>query len=77
MHKFKDGIALSLKEGKGKLYHHGYLKFKGDGYVAIKTAISLSGDDPEIIDTFRAQLEMREKIRFNESSKGNKTKESQ
>ena len=55
---------LELNNGTGKLYVGGKLMFKGDGYLAIKSFISRSSDDPIVKKRFQAQLDMREKPRF-------------
>ena len=65
-------IQLEIEGSRGKLYHRNSLKFIGDSYLSIKTAIALSGDHPDVIDKFKNQLEQREKIRVDEASKKHK-----
>lgn len=49
---------------KAKLYQDNRLIFMGDGYKAILQFIRLSNNAPEVMERFRAQLEMREKPKF-------------
>lgn len=54
-------IILDYATTRSKLYIDGRLMFLGDGYVAIKMFIEQSGNDPEVIERFKTQLEYREK----------------
>ena len=63
IYRWQDTI-LEITNGEGKLYHGGKLKFKGDGYLAIKSFIATSNNDPDVKKRFQAQLDMREKPRF-------------
>ena len=63
IYKHKDNV-LVLENGIGKLYVGDRLMFKGDGYLAIKSFISRSSNDPIVKKRFQAQLDMREKPRF-------------
>ena len=63
IYKHKNNV-LELNNGTGKLYVGGKLMFKGDGYLAIKSFISRSSNDPIVKKRFQAQLNMREKPRF-------------
>tara|TARA_R110001592_G_scaffold361130_1_gene671061 strand:- start:4706 stop:5032 length:327 start_codon:yes stop_codon:yes gene_type:complete len=49
---------------KSRLYQDDKLVFMGDGYKAILQFIRLSDNAPEVMEKFRAQLEMREKPKF-------------
>lgn len=49
---------------KAKLYQDDKLIFMGDGYKAILQFIRLSDNAPEVLERFKAQLEMREKPKF-------------
>ena len=49
---------------KSRLYQDDRLIFMGDGYRAILQFIRLSNNAPEVMEKFRAQLEMREKPKF-------------
>ncbi len=57
-------MILEMDGSEGKLYINNQLKFKGDGYLAIKSFIANSNEDPEVKSRFQAQLNMREKPRF-------------
>jgi len=55
--------SLDLQESKATFYENNVLKFKGDGYVAIKMFVSAC-DNPNVTDKFKSQLETREKLQW-------------
>ncbi len=70
-----ENLKLEQIYGKGSLFVNGRLVFKGDGYIAIKMFIHESGNAPEVIDKFKAQLNMREQLKWNKQQENNKNKE--
>ena len=61
---YENLILDSTSSTKAKLYQDSKLIFMGDGYKAILQFIRLSGEAPEVMERFRAQLEQREKPKF-------------
>jgi hypothetical protein len=55
--------SLDLQGGKASFYEDNLLKFKGDGYVAIKMFVSAC-DNQNVTDKFKTQLETREKLQW-------------
>lgn len=62
-------FILDMDGSKGKLYVGGQLRFMGDPYVAISMLLKFSDNHPDVRAKFKAQLEMREKPRFEEPEK--------
>ena len=57
-------FALETRDkGKASFYESGWLKFRGDGYVAMKMFIRAC-NDPTVTNKFKAQLEMREQLKW-------------
>tara|TARA_A100001035_G_C27738412_1_gene480287 strand:- start:103 stop:345 length:243 start_codon:yes stop_codon:yes gene_type:complete len=52
---------------KASLYDEGKLVFKGDGYIAIKMFIALSGHNKSVIKRFKSQLDQREHPKWKET----------
>ena len=52
------------KSNKERLYRNGLLMFMGDGYKAITMLIRNAKDPRPVKERFQAQLEMREKPKF-------------
>tara|TARA_Y200000002_G_scaffold221153_1_gene182629 strand:+ start:2858 stop:3076 length:219 start_codon:yes stop_codon:yes gene_type:complete len=66
-YEHKDAILL-LGSNKASVYIAGRLVFKGSGYPGMLTFIKHC-NDPNVTEQFRAQLNQREKPRFQESKK--------
>ena len=63
-----DNIMLEMdSSSRAKVYKDGNLLFLGNGWTAIKIFISESDNHPDVIARFRAQLDQREKPRFEKS----------
>lgn len=65
-----DNLELDMdNSARAKLYKDNQLIFVGNGYIAIKMMITESGNSPAVIQRFRAQLDQREKPRFEKSER--------
>ena len=60
------------KSSRAILYDNGKLLFKGDGYIAIKMFIKLSGNNKAVIKKFKAQLDQREQPKWQDDIKDKK-----
>ena len=60
------------RSSRAILYDNGKLVFKGDGYIAIKMFIQLSGNNKAVIKKFKAQLDQREQPRWKDDAKSKK-----
>lgn len=63
IYKFEN-LELEMHDAKAKLYCNDRLVFMGDAYKAILQFIKLSNDSPRVIQKFKAQLDSREKPKF-------------
>ena len=63
----KDSKLDLSNSARAILYDKGKLKFKGDGYIAIKMFIALSGHDKSVIKKFKPQLDQREHPKWKET----------
>ncbi len=52
------------QDNKGILYKDGQILFIGNSWSGILQFISISGNAPEVREMFKAQLEQREKPKF-------------
>ena len=64
MFKHEDFVIDLENSNKTKLYKSGKLVFIGDGYKAITMLIRNAEDPGPVKERFKAQLEMREKPKF-------------
>ena len=63
-------LVLDLdNSARAKLYVGKQLVFLGDGYMALKMFIQISGNDPAVTQKFKSQLQMREKLKWKEPKK--------
>lgn len=59
-----NNYALETRDkGKASFYEGGWLRFRGDGYVAMKMFIHAC-NDPSVTRKFKKQLEMREQLKW-------------
>ncbi len=68
-YEHKDAVLI-IGSNKAKVYVAGRLIFKGSGYPGMLTFIKHC-NDPYVTEQFRAQLELREKPRFQKVEKEN------
>jgi hypothetical protein len=64
MFRHEDFVIDLDNSNKTKLYKNGKLVFIGDGYKAITMLIRNAEDPGPVKEKFKAQLEMREKPKF-------------
>tara|TARA_R110000851_G_scaffold70389_5_gene157045 strand:+ start:76 stop:345 length:270 start_codon:yes stop_codon:yes gene_type:complete len=57
-------LIFVVDNASSRLYNKKQLIFKGNSYIGLKLMIEHSKNNPEVIDMFKAQLELREKPRF-------------
>ena len=64
---YKHGeYRLGIENATGSIYKGESLLFRGFSYTAITMFIEYSGNNPDVMDKFRTQLEMRQKLLWNE-----------